>query len=495
MLPPPLLDDIEDPVLPAIPPRSRLFHLPPIGLGTRRVESLTSYTSRLAQAHSITAGTLFTRDIAYTIEHGHVPKGLCTGYTATKRAGEGVNNLTPTARAWVHAVGLLTLRRDLLPLTLLHWEGLIHPMGLMRERKAWCPVCYQEGQDIKDERDLREEAEAQERLEAGECSPPIEESPLPGVEPYDQLLWTLQDVTCCADHGCRLVSICPHCDEDSPHLGWQARPGYCNSCYEWLGTTDVDTKSVTSWDRWRAEQIGALLALPTDNEPVATRLAKQRIPGALRTVALARGIKKTGRLAKLLGFRREGVVDWYYGHVYPSFSSLLVICAKLRVGLLEFLFADLKTLETSEPDGTIPDPPERQYRRRPKSELEAVLLDALQNGDPSESMRTICERAGWGRSGAHANCPELSQKVTARRREYFLGRTSAKKAVVLDEARRLIQRLRSEGENLPPMAIARRLPKPGVLRSTWGREAFSDALAAEGVVSDWPCVRSAPTAV
>jgi hypothetical protein len=116
-----LLDDIEDPVSISIPPRSRLYHLPPIGVGTPRVESLTSYVSRLAQAHSVTTGTLVTRDISYTIEHGKVPTHLCTDYMAAKRAGEGVNSLTPTAREWVDALTLLTRRRDLLPLTMLPW--------------------------------------------------------------------------------------------------------------------------------------------------------------------------------------------------------------------------------------------------------------------------------------------------------------------------------------------------------------------------------------
>lgn len=452
-----LLDDIEDPVSLPIPPRSRLYHLPPIGIGTPRVENLTSYVSRLAQAHSVTTGTLVTRDITYTIEHREVPTNLCTDYTEARRSGEGVNSLTQRAREWLDALTLLTRRSDLLPLTMLFWEALVPPLGLMRERKAWCPACYQEAEDANHEQ-------------------------------YDQLLWAVQDATCCLDHGCRLVSACPHCGKRNPHLGWRNRAGYCNSCYEWLGSFDVDRSSVTAWDRWRTAQIGGLLAAVGGDGLVNEAPKKQRITETLRTLALARGIKKTGKLAKLLGFRREGVVDWFYGKVVPSFSSLLVICGKFGVGLLDFLYTDLEVLSGTPSDLTIPSPPDRVYRRRPKSELEAVLNDALQNADPSDSLRIICERAGWNRSGAHANCPELAHKIAARRREHLSGRARIKKQKVFDEVCELIQQIKKQGLNLAPVVIARLLKKPGVLRAKWGREAFAEAFKAEGLEAPWPTV-------
>lgn len=42
-----------DPTLPAMPPRSRLYPLAPLGVGTPEVESLTSYLNRLANAHCV----------------------------------------------------------------------------------------------------------------------------------------------------------------------------------------------------------------------------------------------------------------------------------------------------------------------------------------------------------------------------------------------------------------------------------------------------------
>ncbi|KOP26530.1 hypothetical protein AMR41_09940 [Hapalosiphon sp. MRB220] len=56
-------DELWDLERPKIPPRSSLFHLEPIGIGTPYVESITSYVARLAEAHSVAVGTLIAAEI------------------------------------------------------------------------------------------------------------------------------------------------------------------------------------------------------------------------------------------------------------------------------------------------------------------------------------------------------------------------------------------------------------------------------------------------
>jgi hypothetical protein len=46
-----------------IKPRSRLYHLEPIGTRSPMVESLTSYITRLADAHSVYPHVLFRHEI------------------------------------------------------------------------------------------------------------------------------------------------------------------------------------------------------------------------------------------------------------------------------------------------------------------------------------------------------------------------------------------------------------------------------------------------
>ena len=59
----PIRFEVWAPAHAAPPPRSRLYHLEPIGIGTPEVESLSSYLNRLAQAHCVTVNTLIAHEL------------------------------------------------------------------------------------------------------------------------------------------------------------------------------------------------------------------------------------------------------------------------------------------------------------------------------------------------------------------------------------------------------------------------------------------------
>jgi hypothetical protein len=58
-----------------MPPRSRLFSLEPIGIGTPQTESLTSYISRLAAAHSVRVRDLVVGELLARITPSHRADG------------------------------------------------------------------------------------------------------------------------------------------------------------------------------------------------------------------------------------------------------------------------------------------------------------------------------------------------------------------------------------------------------------------------------------
>jgi len=55
--------DLWDLTPPLIPPRSRLYCLAPIGIGTPAVESLTGYVARLATTHGVLVRRLVEDEI------------------------------------------------------------------------------------------------------------------------------------------------------------------------------------------------------------------------------------------------------------------------------------------------------------------------------------------------------------------------------------------------------------------------------------------------
>src|SRR5574341_819764 len=90
---------------PPAPPRSRLYSLEPIGIGTAIVESLTGYTARLAEAHSVSVGDLVGRVLS-DFSNPNAPiitaaaKASRVGGHGFRACSYGVNGVTDRAETW-----------------------------------------------------------------------------------------------------------------------------------------------------------------------------------------------------------------------------------------------------------------------------------------------------------------------------------------------------------------------------------------------------------
>ncbi len=100
---------------PTVPPRSRLYHLEPIGLGTSHAESLTSYIARLAEAHCLTPRLLLEREINSSNIQSSKQNNL---FGIKKYSGE-INGRGETATKLVQLLEKATLKENLRLLTLL----------------------------------------------------------------------------------------------------------------------------------------------------------------------------------------------------------------------------------------------------------------------------------------------------------------------------------------------------------------------------------------
>jgi hypothetical protein len=124
---------------PAFPARSRLFHLEPFGVGTPKVESLTSYVARLSEAHSVTSRMLLRREI-------YPAAGRSVSYFSGNLgfSSRQINGIDKIAEATAVGLETLTCRDDLHNMTLWPWGHTLCPINLMRSRRAWCPACLEE---------------------------------------------------------------------------------------------------------------------------------------------------------------------------------------------------------------------------------------------------------------------------------------------------------------------------------------------------------------
>ena len=126
------------------------------GLGTREVESLSSYVTRLAQAHCVDPYVLMTREI-----QPYIGERRLVWHWA-------MNGTRTVARRWVAALEMLTRRRGLAALTFLPWARVLDAVPLLRRERAWCPNCYEGWRT---------------------AATPV----------YEPLLWAMSGVTACPD--------------------------------------------------------------------------------------------------------------------------------------------------------------------------------------------------------------------------------------------------------------------------------------------------------
>lgn len=194
------------------PPRSALYALEPIGIGTALVESLSGYVARLAEAHSLSVGDLVGRVLS-ELADPEAPvitaaaKAVRAGGHGFRACGYAINGVTDRATKWVHALETATSRRDLRCLTLLPFRSAI-PETLFHRHRAWCPFCFEQWRAN-------------------------------GQTVYEPLLWALKVSSHCRVHQHPLSHSCHRCKRKLNPLGVSSRPGYCERCECWLGTPHV----------------------------------------------------------------------------------------------------------------------------------------------------------------------------------------------------------------------------------------------------------------
>jgi AraC-like DNA-binding protein len=292
---------------PSVPPRSQLYSLQPIGVGTGMVESLTSYVARLAEAHWVSVGDLVGRVLAGLAN----PKdGIVTAAAKAVRVGGhgfhacsyAINGVGDRAARWVDALEGATTRRELRCLTLLPFRCAL-PDHLFRRRRAWCSLCFEQWRASKQ-------------------------------IVYEPLLWAVEVSSHCTVHARLLDGICRHCRRTLSPLGVFSRPGYCEICGGWLGASNTDDKqsrggsAITEIEIWSSIQVGGLLAiLPQIDAAAARESFRRSLVVYLDQVTQGNVLA----LAQHIRCPRGILQNWLRGATVPRLETLLRTCRYLNI--------------------------------------------------------------------------------------------------------------------------------------------------------------------
>lgn len=435
-------------------PHSRLYPITPIGLETARVESLTSYITRLAEAHSVFTGTLITHELAPCIKKAYVSGGESRDVSAFMRYAASMNGVGTLAEDWVRVLEQLTLRVDLRALTMLFWSQVLSSRGLIRPLRVWCPECY------------------------GEWSEK-------GQVIYEPLLWTLRAVSICPWHKRPLCDQCPYadCQKSLPWLAWHSRPGYCSRCERWLGLASSEkrfafnhqTKEESLWQTWVMESLGEMLAAPS---PHFSPPARQKIVTALAMCIEQFGERNAAALARSVGLPKTTMWEWQHGLFLPPLEILLRLCSKINVSLPALILPEVVKKKVNaervlqwdispEPGG-----PRRSWDpEQVQQELEHILKEEV---DVPPSLRQVALHLNIHHRTLATYFPELCRAITARYRAYTHKRGEQRIGRLREEIRQIATRLHVEGVDPTHRQVAALLKRPGRLRERVARTSLQD---------------------
>jgi hypothetical protein len=390
---------------PAIPPRSRLFHLEPVGVGTPYVESLSGYAARLAAKHSTTLYYLFSTEIASLIDK----PGTISRRVSFASFAKAVNGLGVIAADLVEVLERLTLRCDLRLTTMLPWAGVISVKGLIRRERAWCPACY-------------------------------DECVANGVELYDQLIWAIQSVTACTKHKQPLNLICPLCGRGQRLLSHDLRPGFCARCQSWLGgricsvseSRKTGHGNATQKELTLAEGVGTLLAAAELPPPKVAALLIANLRRRVDKMFMGRGVRSQLSLPA----DNQTVRCWLSGVQTPSLPLLLETCSALGITPVDLLRDEsdnsvgsphVATREEATADGrTVPSEVTKVDWRDAESvaPVEQRLRAALE-AEPPISLTQVAKEFNCTRGTLRKKFPNLAACVAAKAVAFYRPTISA----------------------------------------------------------------------
>jgi len=392
-----------------MPPRSRLYSLEPIGIGTPQTESLTSYISRLAAAHSVRVRDLVVGELLTHTRRPHLGESdhdnLLNAFWRSET--RTLNSTRSLARRKVHGLEEETGRRDLRFLTLLTWTEVFPVHQLQKTTRAWCPGCFQDWRDR-------------------------------GQAIYDPLLWTLAPVTVCARHKRPLRTVCPfpECRRPSPWLGlgYRSRPGHCAHCGGWLGSPG--TESATPEEKhviedavrshaWIFDALGELIAAAPSMPRRPQRDDVLRgIEAAFRLAASGKISIDRGSWTRHLGLASGTVLIWRQRRTLPSLWLLLVVCRQIGMSPLQLVRGEIDDNNTAAEVTKAPPDIRLERPAIPLKRIDPVVIrDALEavlatNELPPPSIRLVADRLGQTYANLHHYFPELCRAIASRHRTY-----------------------------------------------------------------------------
>ncbi len=366
-----------------LPPRSRLFTLEPIALGTPAAEGMISYVIRLSAAYSVSPRRLIMSEFTKVSPNLENYRRHGLFFQTDARS---VNGLYKHSEAFSEAVEKLCGLRSASDLTLLSLRDLLpfNGAGLLAPHPRWCPIC------------LRERLEAQ-------------------LEIYQPLAWSFDLYRWCSKHKTRMVDRCPNCGQFQHVFPKQPLIGYCCHCGTCLSKGTIGEHSGDALDEWLALAIeDIVVALPE-----MTMVAKR----ARFVSQLCRAIRKYSNGNRRRFCRETGIAEgafqcWIVDKKKPTLPQWLAVAYCLNVGPVDFLRKNVSSYSGTHRlrslDREIKPRAKRPMLTEPQRKaIEEELRQEALSDNSNTSVTTIAKNHHLSRTGLRYLWPDLCKTITS----------------------------------------------------------------------------------
>lgn len=300
--------------------RTILYGAEPLGIGTGRVEALSSYFARLCLERRVSPGDVYRQ---YLVER--CPEGLVEDHPL--RIGNylsfGFSRFdleVPYAATMSEVLGRLTGRPTLSRLTFARfapWGWGPGPTSLGMGRARWCSSCLADWRDSA--------------------------RPL-----YAPLLWRFSCIDVCPVHRIRLLDLCMDCGRRQPIVHKRVPVGYCVHCGADLARrspdSDRDASMMEPAERWSWRRSLALSRLlEWSSEGHRSTIGPEAFSDLLRSVMTASPellFSGVGPAASTLGTSNSTLAMWLDGSGVPQLGAVLDVLVQLEVDPVRFFRGD-----------------------------------------------------------------------------------------------------------------------------------------------------------
>jgi transcriptional regulator with XRE-family HTH domain len=419
-----------------LPPRSRLYSLVPIGVGTPMVECLTSYINRLAWLYRISPRVLVAEEIIPQLSKSYYFQSSPRALSAfCHQEAISVNSFGETAVDWSATIEELTQQAGLQKLTLGEWASGIPFRRLLRVAPVWCPVCYAEWQEKK-------------------------------LPIYQPLIWMLQIVTSCTLHRRRLEEQCNHCQKRQSILPSKAPPGRCTQCGTWLGISvqaaeelEIDEEELV-WQDWVVKTIEELRT----GSVASAGNSWERISINLAACLGAKG--EAAKFSRLMGVSKTLISKWQHFEMTPSFQKVLEICYAINISPLQLMSDPIGMRNAIQAISEHPRRRPAHHRQQVvnREEIREYLQAVLDGQRPCRAMSQIECDLGVGFRTIEGIFPLECSLVSKQYKAQLAQAWRRRIAQMCDEVRRVTQVLHEQGIYPSVKQVETLLSKPNILR-------------------------------